>query len=356
MNEFTTKQSLQLKTNAFGFENGEKINVKVILLDDDKKELKTHNDETTIENNLALYSFKIEDVAKDLKIDIEEISYVKGWLDSDDDDVMDNNEMVILKVKFGVENIPYVMRNKLKWEKSAELMELWFSLDEKIMSIEEKRPDKGFTHDKYNKKYLNTTMFTMDWLLDFERVKEGFKNIQTILDSDAAKKQLKIIFHKNKDLLPDITDLPLLHTNWQFQKEVIGYEVGIVDDLYGSLGNFALYAAVSKYIKKETGINSYQIIVTEIVLYMKDTYEFIDNQYLGHWTVKGMGIHPIHGSMNLIGRELAVPAFFSQIGWAESFGNEDFRKYRENTKKGGDLLLFSDAKKIPVNIEFDIKV
>lgn len=89
---------------------------------------------------------------------------------------------------------------------------------------------------------------------------------------------------------------------------------------------------------------------------MKDTYEFIDNQYLGHWSLKGMGIHPIHGSMNLIGRELAVPAYFSQIGWAESFGNEDFRKYRENTKKGGDLLLFSDAKKIPVNIEFDIKV
>jgi hypothetical protein len=35
--------------------------------------------------------------------------------------------------------------------------------------------------------------------------------------------------------------------------------------------------------------------ITQVFVYLADTYDFIGEQYLGHWNFDGMGIQPVAG-------------------------------------------------------------
>lgn len=359
MSKHILKNLLYLKVTANNFKDGEDVNVKITFLDEDENELGKKSDTTKVKDKKANYPFIIEDLAKSLSIKPNEIRQVKGWIDGDGDDKIGYNEEVTIEIKFEVINIPDVMRDKLNWPKSAELMELWFSLDEKAMTASEKQGIGSSTYDSYDKKYVNTTMFSMDWLLGFKSVQEGFNNIKKSVYSENARITLKKKFKENIQegiTSTDIKDLSNLHNPWHFQNEGIGYKPGVMDDLYGSLGNFALYAAVSDYKIEKLTANLYRVNITEVVVYMKDTYEFIGEQYLGHWNHKGMGINLVAGLSNKLEFEWKLPAWNPTQGVASSFGNSDFREYRKNNKKGGDLLLFSDIKKLAVNISFKIEM
>ncbi|MEI8611586.1 DUF6402 family protein [Enterovibrio sp. Hal110] len=242
--------------------------------------------------------------------------------------------------EFTVRDIPDVMRGKLGWPKSAELMELWFSKPAKEMTLSEKEGDSP-----YDSNYTDTGLFSLAWLERFERAKKGKSALVSseVLWSDNAKLEIiDIVMKSGKKIIDNSAlDIISLHDDWQFQLARVGYDFGVVDDLYGSLGNFAFYAAIHKAYVEEIESEKY-IFVTEIAIYMKDTFDFIGSQYLGHWNEHGMGINVLGGALNGAQMEWAMPGWNYTLGIAEAFGNSEFRDYRAGFAKGGDLLLFSD--------------
>jgi uncharacterized Zn-binding protein involved in type VI secretion len=284
--------------------------------------------------------------------------------------------------KFKITDIPTVMRNTLNWPKSAELMELWFSLPAKKMTDNEKI---GKTEaSEYPAEYTNTTMFTWEWLEKFKKVREEEGDLKNRLNNSAAKNALKRKFAKYLNNYS--TDIPLphtiqnelnavaLHSEWQYQRKSINYvPFDDIDDLYGSLGSFGLYAAVTKCtITKLTNHivtpNHYSVHVTEVGIYMRDTYDFNGNQYLGHWNFEGLDIDIAGGVWNqldniedkigtkLIDTEYKMPHWSNTTNnLMEAFGNTDYQKYRSENSAGGDLLLFSDVKTVPVDITISVE-
>ncbi|HIF9499316.1 TPA: DUF6402 family protein [Photobacterium damselae] len=252
--------------------------------------------------------------------------------------------------KFTVRNIPDVMKNKLNWPKSAELMELWFSKPAKIMTDREKEGK-----DSYDKDYTDKNMFSLNWLMGFERTRRAKTELisQKRLWSDNAQKAVKnkvakIIAEKGYiEINNSSLDIVSLHRDWQFQYVTVGYDIGVMDDLYGSLGNFGLYAAINKAHVEEIEGETF-LIVTEISVYMRDTFEFIGEQYLGHWNEDGMGINLAGGALNKANFEWSLSGWNPTLGIVEAFGNSDFRDYRTSKGKGGDLLLFSDRGAVTV--------
>lgn len=260
-------------------------------------------------------------------------------------------------------------------------MELWFSLPAKEMTNDEKAGiDKA---SEYPKQYVNTTMFTWEWLEQFEKVRVAVGSLIERLNNSAAKNTLKNKFEKYLNSYS--TDIPLphtiqndldavaLHSEWQCQYQSINYApFDDIDDLYGSLGNFGLYAAITKCtITKITNHmvtpNHYTVHVTEVGIYMRDTYDFNGNQYLGHWNFEGLDIDSAGGIWNQldnidkkkklqwINSEYKVPHWSDTTSnLVEAFGNTDYQTYRNEKSTGGDLLLFSDVKIIPVDTKFSV--
>lgn len=151
----------------------------------------------------------------------------------------------------------------------------------------------------------------------------------------------------------NLADPVQLHSEWQFQYEKVEYDYDAgLDDLYGSLGAFALYAALLEgtVTGKQDAASQASLKVTRVGIYMRDTFEFIGAQYLGHWNDKGMAIVPAAAAAaKLSGTEWYLPAYSFDLGIVYPFNNSDFRAYRTKTKKGGDLMVFSDVLSIPVN-------
>lgn len=99
-----------------------------------------------------------------------------------------------------------------------------------------------------------------------------------------------------------------------------------------------------------TNRDVYKVLITKVGVYMKDTYEFVGRQYLGHWNCSGVGIQPLSAITNTS----TIPGYNFKLESSTAIGNDDFNKYRKENKKGGDMLLFSDVKKESTNIVVEI--
>jgi hypothetical protein len=256
---------------------------------------------------------------------------------------------------FDVADIPAVMRN-LKWKKGAAVMEKWFSLSAKKMTLKEKI-NTSFIKS-YPEDYIDEKIFTMDWILGFSRANDAYATLKSSLSTSNAKKEIKKLVEKdiNASYINTVTipiknslDPKKLHLYWQFQFAGTSYDWRVgMDDLYAALGNFALYASIleGSYTIENNIIT--KIHISKVGIYMKDTFDFIGDQYLGHWNEEGMGIEPIQAALN---SEISWNlAWFPKIGWAYPYGNSDYRDYRSRIGRGGDLMLFSDVRIINVNI------
>ena len=267
-----------------------------------------------------------------------------------------NDPQVVIDPIFRVTDIPTVMRDTLNWPKSSELMELWFSLPAREMTEGEK--EGKIKPKNFPPEYINTTMFTWEWLDQFEAVKSAVNELLALLRTTNAERTIKSRIKNWLAATPEsgkITaplDPVLLHSDWQFQKTTVGYDIGKVDDLYGSLGNFGLYTAITKCTVKRSLISHRRIAhIQEIGIYMKDTYDFREDQYLGHWGFDSFCISPVSGVLSRADLEIHTKSINIADGeFVDGFGNADYQEYRKRTSKGGDLLLFSNIKTIPVEI------
>jgi len=165
------------------------------------------------------------------------------------------------------------------------------------------------------------------------------------------------------------------HSFWQFQLSPVGYgRPSDMDDLYGALGRFTVNAAVNRGQIQSLGSNRYRLSVSEIAVYARDTYDFIDAQYLGHWSFKGLGFN-LAGlvkdpAIDMLGRVPRIGQYFENADrewryWGFSLryrdfmqpiNNSDFRHYQSTRGRGGDYLLFSDIKRVSVNLSVEVSL
>ncbi len=242
-------------------------------------------------------------------------------------------------------------------------MELWLSLPARAMTDDEK---SGATKARdFPKQYLDTTLINWEWLRRFQQVEEGVQTVLATLNTTNARNELRdrvteyfaripfkpqnFPFNLQRGLNP-----VELHSDWQFQFAKVGYKTQVVDDLYGSLGNFAVYAAVTKAkIFKQTD-KKYFVNVSEIGLYVRDTFDFHGVQYLGHWSKEGMGISMGAGLANIRQIEWKLPGWSPELGIVQPLNNSSFREFRDNFGVGGDLLLFSDVRTQALQIGVEV--
>lgn len=270
--------------------------------------------------------------------------------------------------EFTLRQLPKVMRNVLKWPVSAAVMQLWFSLPARELSRDEKRgvtKPKHIPHD-----YMNTDLITWAWLNRFDRVHKAEAELMAILGTPNAAEELGERLRKSVRTTTKLSNQatiqiqnnprsPIdLHSDWQFQFVKVGYKMNQVDDLYGALGNFMLAAAVTKaqLILLRPGVA--RLSVREIGLYVRDTFDFIGQQYLGHWSEKGLALQPIAMATNIPSDMPSwhMPAWHPRMGWLKPVNNSDFRTLRNATQRGGDLLLLSDVKLKPVEMDIEVKL
>ena len=205
-----------------------------------------------------------------------------------------------------VTDIPGIMDNK-KWSVGAALMRCWLSLDSRATTIP------------------NETIVKMNWVLGFDRAK-------TVCDKIFYEKQYvnqatrKEIIAMIKRTLRGAEGSFCLLNRPASQVEAdyvntrpVGNIFDPLDDMLAALGRVNLRMAVSGYVKGKCAF------VTSVGVYVRDSYDFVDEQSLGYWNSR----------TNYAGRNFRK---------GDKVSNASFRDYAKKTGKGADFLIYSDIK------------
>ena len=255
---------------------------------------------------------------------------------------------------------------------------------------------------------VNTTTVTLGWALRYGKAKQHYKTLYTedVYTDDATKivkRKLNRFFAKTIEAGGTITrgmdtlkisggSVVNLHHDFQFQlRKVSAYDTtdGLgPTDLTAALGNFAFYAAIGEFKVAAEPDFCYSdsgkrqicyvpaVTITHVYVYLKDNYSFNDDsrksssQYLGHWNKNGAIVVPIAVGAELANKidrkkyiDLEINVDF-ELGnypvtsYVKLFGgvdpnmvfypirNRDFRAWRSKFKQGGDIMVYSDPKKI----------
>jgi len=292
---------------------------------------------------------------------------------------------------FRLTDLPDIMDQK-GWPVSSAIMRKWFANPAYKMSQLTK---EGKTDAReYPPKLVDTSTVKMNWVLSFPRAKKEYDKIfgtrsffsstPPIYESEAARNELvrKLAksgkFSDRQAVFGNLQDpVQEINQNSQFQYQQIGNTLFNVtsygkaatkdvflgdldlDDLWGALGDFLLKIAgegevipETSMVKKRTqsGANMvryYDVQVNKIGVYVRDTYDFNGTQYLGHWR-KNAGPHV---RLYALGASRGdCPNDFVKIN------NEHFVMHREQSSKGGDLLIFSDVLVTTLSKPFKFRV
>ncbi|MFT6500407.1 MAG: hypothetical protein ACJASQ_000516 [Crocinitomicaceae bacterium] len=123
--------------------------------------------------------------------------------------------------------------------------------------------------------------------------------------------------------------LPAFH-KYQFQKSAYGQPYfAPLDDLYAALANFNFMFTPFGEVQSLGG-NEYLIKVTQLGVYIQDTFDFSGGQHLGCWD-------PVDQTVN----------YLTQPGCG-AVTNGMFREWREKHGMGMDFRLFSNMEKIDI--------
>ncbi|MDK3023554.1 DUF6402 family protein [Cupriavidus taiwanensis] len=181
-------------------------------------------------------------------------------------------------------------------------------------------------------------------------------------------------------------DIQKYHQEFQYQRTLVDSENtdkflmllrGIaapngvmMDDLYGSLGAFSFNATLDGFFYERVTSTRTRLVIKEISLYMRDVFTFHDRerkggtQYLGHWNKSGFIIVPsavAAGELPTADWLMYPVARSGIVSDATVFypvRNKDYRDWQLKHKQGGDMVLYSDRKRISLRpakvLEFDL--
>jgi len=330
-------------------------------------------------------------MADDIGKAIDAFSRFKTWLNTPDTpkspkSAEPSSEEVV--PPFDIQEIPGAMR-KENMPMGAKLMERWFAgrlnysrtdEDEKAYIDQDGEP---YAADMFEQKLI-----TLNWTFKFERAKKKYDYlIETALRSDAAKLELyRKLFPLKRQFEIDTTNLakndPLsLHRLYQFQMVSVDGSMaeqirnqlvaeatnwGVPDDLTAALGSFNYYAAIGHVrfnpdIKSGVRMSDEKYVeIKGVWVYVKDDFTFTDkpgdrSQYLGHWSSDGVIVLPTSG---VAAKSPYIPYVESPVVIGQKtikgdvyypIHNSDFRAWQERHGRGGDFVIFSDRRYVPLN-------
>jgi hypothetical protein len=279
---------------------------------------------------------------------------------------------------FDIQDIPGAMR-KLGMPMSARLQERWFAGKVNYSkSSRDLRNEINQNGRSYLPHMVDSTIVKMEWVLSFRRAKHAFdellqKNLSTPGAIDALRKNLTPCMAQGEVFAWESAESNLLkfHDNFQFayqcefelgathrrvsQSRVVAG--GVPDDLTGALGTFSFYAAI-RYAWFDS--LSMTAIVPEVSVYVRDPYEFSDDQYLGHWSRSHVAVVPAFQMAN--GRQwLNYPVADRNAqgkgGILYPVTNKSYRDWRDRHGQGGDFIICTDRMNIKINppIQFSMR-
>ena len=234
-------------------------------------------------------------------------------------------------------HIPRIMRRR-GWLNGARLLDTWFSRPRAVAPA-------------YSA--ADTTTIRMDsWVLTFPRARQVYDQLirERIWANPPARLAVAALLRR-KGLLGTavrpfgwMTDpVPLQDADHINHRPAGGYTN--FDDMTAALGNFTFRVVVAGTVGPVAAAGKgYQVRITEVGVYVRDSFDFEGNQYLGCWSDDPDGFSPVMPPEPGAGMGLMVrPPLFSPVG------NRDFRSWRDRTGRGGDFLVFSDLKRVALN-------
>ena len=277
---------------------------------------------------------------------------------------------------FDIQDIPKAMR-KLHMPMAAKLQERWFAGQENYSQspgLLQKEIDQNGL--RYSLAMVDTTTVKMDWVLSFARAKRVFDklisdNLQSPGAIDTLRRQLTPYKNRREVLGWNVaqSDFFEYHRRFQFQRAAVNatwgqriseYLVrtetagGVPDDLTGALGSFNFYAAVRYAYFDHPKRHA---VVTDVSVYVRDPYEFSDDQYLGHWSASHVAVVPAHQLAAGSGW-LAYPVVDGSIHEKDNVlypvTNGDYRNWRQKHGRGGDFMIYTD--RISVRLARPIRI
>ena len=277
---------------------------------------------------------------------------------------------------FDIQDVPKAMR-KLHMPMAAKLQERWFAGQENYSQspgLLQKEIDQNGL--RYSLAMVDTTTVKMDWVLSFARAKRVFDklisdNLQSPGAIDTLRRQLTPYKNRREVLGWNVaqSDFFEYHRRFQFQRAAVNatwgqriseYLVrtetagGVPDDLTGALGSFNFYAAVRYAYFDHPKRHA---VVTDVSVYVRDPYEFSDDQYLGHWSASHVAVVPAHQLAAGSGW-LAYPVVDGSIHEKDNVlypvTNGDYRNWRQKHGRGGDFMIYTD--RISVRLARPIRI
>lgn len=220
-----------------------------------------------------------------------------------------------------ITNIPRIMRRH-HWINGARLMENWFS-----------RP--AATAPGYGP--ADTSTIQMDsWVLTFPRANQVYDQIMRgrIWVNPAAQRTIAATLRRNGfltiggngtrsfgNLTRPVETLDADYINFR----AVATPHLALDDMTAALGDFVFRVVVAGTVAARRP-SGYLVTITEVGVYVRDSYDFNGQQFLGIWDDSGSV-----SSWNLAS--------------GESVWNSTFRDWRSRYGRGGDFLVFSDLKR-----------
>ena len=121
------------------------------------------------------------------------------------------------------------------------------------------------------------------------------------------------------------------------------------DDLTGALGSFNFYAAVRHAWFNDAGRVAF---VGEVSVYVRDPYEFSNEQYLGHWSPSHVAVVPARQMAGWL--DYPVTSVYDKDSVLYPVTNKDYRDWRQQHGQGGDFMIYTD--RLTVRLDSPIRV
>jgi Family of unknown function (DUF6402) len=239
--------------------------------------------------------------------------------------------------------IPRVMREK-KLFTGAEIMEHWFLGKPFVMPANWKSAENTIDPRTISATHIEATIITMQWALTFPRALHAYNELKNAVygnlkQSSLAASQAELFKNLKRDgkFTKKMERFgfgggQILHNTAHINTRSVGANFSgkladPLDDMYCALGAFGIHVAgagVVTPLDVKAGNGTHQVKIDKLGFYIKDTYDFNQDQPLGYWSEEGVAQFVRAGSV--------------------AVENKSFRDWRARFNHGGDFMIFSDVR------------
>ncbi|WP_367416505.1 DUF6402 family protein [Snodgrassella alvi] len=251
---------------------------------------------------------------------------------------------------FTLDQIPVAM-DKMGWKVAPQLMRHWFN-GKPAKPFNDKTKTLYVTGPAINipPEHVNDSIVKMQWALQFKPVQKGLNYLMKKWASEKGKQILNDQLAKSNGILTNRRDIREIDTFNSVNTTKIGdYLFGFgetIDDYFGAIGKANLKLAVQGYQDRSGGKKVF--ITKQIGFYIKDTYDFLGDEFLGVWHKNGV-LSKQQTLKYVVYRDTKdwVNIASMNMEWAAPVNNFHFRKWQQVRNTGVDFIVFSDILWLP---------